>query len=311
VGEDSLLPEVRMISNRAHGDRDLPSREVFYSKRVVIATCATAAKLESTVGLTNDFFTHIFIDEASQCDETTITLPLLFQGPKTQVVIAGDPMQLGPVIMSPIAAGRGLATSLMERLILSPPYYRQPLAGFQSGDDSEEIWGGGSRGGGEGGGGGGGGGGGVGVGENRNLATRTMFDPRFVTKLVDTYRSHPDILQVPNELFYGGDLVCLAPEEETHTLVNWRGLPTKGFPITFISIAGQEEREGNSPSWFNQMEALSVFDCAFRLVSEGEAKPCEVCIIAPCEIKPHVLYLFILLLNATNVIEFIISFLFA
>ncbi len=43
-----------------------------------------------------------------------------------RLVLAGDPKQLGPVILSPLAQRYGLAVSAMERLIAKPPYARRP-----------------------------------------------------------------------------------------------------------------------------------------------------------------------------------------
>lgn len=36
------------------------------------------------------------------------------------------------------------------------------------------------------------------------------FNEKYITMLVQNYRSHPDILHVPNILFYGGALVARA-----------------------------------------------------------------------------------------------------
>lgn len=35
---------------------------------------------------------------------------------------------------------------------------------------------------------------------------RKRYDPNYITVLSENYRSHRDILEIPNELFYGGML---------------------------------------------------------------------------------------------------------
>jgi hypothetical protein len=53
----------------------------------------------------------------------------------------------------------------------------------------------------------------------------------------------------------------------THGLVGWDRLPNPAFPMVFHGVAGKDEREGNSPSWFNIMEIKAgpqcwVWECA-------------------------------------------------
>lgn len=50
-------------------------------------------------------FTHIFIDEAGFCMESELIVAIAgnLDLSKTQLVLAGDPKQLGPVIRSPFA----------------------------------------------------------------------------------------------------------------------------------------------------------------------------------------------------------------
>ena len=43
-----------------------------------------------------------------------------------QLVLAGDPKQLGPVIRAPAAVRYGLTTSLLERLMEKNPIYSKP-----------------------------------------------------------------------------------------------------------------------------------------------------------------------------------------
>ena len=49
-------------------------------------------------------------------NETPFLLGLTHPG-KTQVILAGDPKQLGPVLRSPIALKHGLQVSLLERIM--------------------------------------------------------------------------------------------------------------------------------------------------------------------------------------------------
>ena len=54
------------------------------------------------------FFTDVFIDEAGFATETATLVPIagilhIRGGGRQQVVLAGDPKQLGPVVHSPIA----------------------------------------------------------------------------------------------------------------------------------------------------------------------------------------------------------------
>jgi len=55
-------------------------------------------------------FTHIFIDEAGHAVEPECVIPIadLLNPSLGQLVLAGDPKQLGPVLRSPIAQKHGL-----------------------------------------------------------------------------------------------------------------------------------------------------------------------------------------------------------
>ena len=79
-----------------------------------------------------------------------------------------------------------------------------------------------------------------------------------VTKLIDTYRSHEAILHPYSELFYHGELVPRATPTTSHVMCQWEELPKKGFPLIFHGLESEDMQEGNSPSWFNPIEALQV-----------------------------------------------------
>ena len=55
-------------------------------------------------------FTHIFIDEAGHAvePETLIAISGIMEANSGQVVLAGDPKQLGPILRSPFAIKYGL-----------------------------------------------------------------------------------------------------------------------------------------------------------------------------------------------------------
>jgi len=56
----------------------------------------------------NDHFTHLFIDEAGFATEPETVIPLALLDPrKGQLVLAGDPEQLGPILRSSISKDYG------------------------------------------------------------------------------------------------------------------------------------------------------------------------------------------------------------
>lgn len=85
---------------------------------------------------------------------------------QTQAILAGDPRQLGPVVISTIAKLFGLGESLLSRFLIRFPYHRDP----ESYPDTDG------------------------------------YDPRLVTRLLYNYRSLPEILNFYSTLFYDSKL---------------------------------------------------------------------------------------------------------
>jgi len=82
--------------------------------RVIVTTLVTAGRLVSA-NFPPQHFSHIFIDESGQSTEpeTLIAVAGIFESDVLmrdggQVVLAGDPEQLGPVLRSPLAIHGGL-----------------------------------------------------------------------------------------------------------------------------------------------------------------------------------------------------------
>ncbi|XP_071133478.1 RNA helicase Mov10l1-like [Mytilus edulis] len=211
--------------------------------RIVVCTCVSAGVLYS-LGIKAGHFTHVIIDEAGQATEPECLISICLIGDETgQIVLAGDPMQLGAVLRSKYSKEYGLELSFLERLMRRPLY-----------DRNEAIF-----------------------------ADHGCYDPLLVTKLVDNYRSHPSILGLPSELFYHGELLVKADHHLTHRLCNWSMLPTKHFPVIFHGVRGTDLREGNSPSWFNPVETVQVIRYLQGILNDPDVKvdPEDIGIITP------------------------------
>jgi len=92
------------------------------SFRVIVTTCLSGCVPPGT-GLPRGHFTHIFVDEAGQASEPECLVPITgILGDRTNVILSGDPRQLGPIIHSPIAMEYGLEVSFLERLMQSGMY---------------------------------------------------------------------------------------------------------------------------------------------------------------------------------------------
>lgn len=183
--------------------------------------------------------------------------------------LIGDPQQLGPVVRSELAKQFGLSKSLLERLSERPCYAR--AGGARRGATPTAT---------------------AAAAPNQGPAAAAAahqpagpvvgavapYDGRLVTKLVRNYRSHEAILRLPNELFYDGDLAPCADRIRSHNLVDWEHLPARArghFPLIFHGVHGVDDREGNSPSWFNTQECTVVAQYVDQLVKETRRNRCS------------------------------------
>lgn len=85
-----------------------------------------------------------------------------------QVVLAGDPKQLGPVVMSTVAKHSGLGQSMIARFINYPLYQR----------DSDCF------------------------------SEHNGYNPKVITHLIQNYRSLPEIVHCFSKLYYNSLLIA-------------------------------------------------------------------------------------------------------
>ncbi|THV07182.1 RNA helicase [Dendrothele bispora CBS 962.96] len=99
------------------GHFSVPPMAKMKSFRVIVTTCVSAS-IVSGIGMPRGHFSHIFVDEAGQATEpeAMIAIKGMADG-RTNVVLSGDPKQLGPVIRSKVARELGLEMSFIERLM--------------------------------------------------------------------------------------------------------------------------------------------------------------------------------------------------
>ena len=116
---ENLIPLSCINENRAFA---IPPIEELHKYRVIVATCLSGAS-PAAMGMKRGHFSHIFIDEAGQGKEPEVILPIKsLADDKTNVILAGDHQQLGPIVHSPLAGGLGLRTSFLARIMARDIY---------------------------------------------------------------------------------------------------------------------------------------------------------------------------------------------
>ena len=64
-----------------------------------------------------------------------------------------------------------------------------------------------------------------------------------------------------------------------NAMVDWKYLKNKKFPLLFHGIVGKDERESNSPSYFNTYEIKIVLDYVKKLKETLQDK--DIVVVTP------------------------------
>ena len=106
------------------------------SARIVVATVNTAAKFHNN-GVESGYFDVICVDEAGHATEPEVIAVasslLDFSSQNSgQLILAGDPEQLGPIIPSTVCEKHGMSVSYMERLSHRDVYCRSESGEYRA-----------------------------------------------------------------------------------------------------------------------------------------------------------------------------------
>ncbi|XP_032521276.2 RNA helicase Mov10l1-like [Danaus plexippus] len=104
-------------------------------------------------------------------------------------------------------------------------------------------------------------------------------DRNFITMLVKNFRSHPDILAIPNELFYDNCLqACADPDPLSCRSILGEGAERA---LIFHAVHSREQRMGNAPSYFNEKELEMLKRYTKALIENHSVSAKDIGIIAP------------------------------
>ncbi|KAM7280885.1 hypothetical protein ACFE04_008019 [Oxalis oulophora] len=119
---EEVKPEIIQFCSFEDSIFRCPPESVLGQFRIIVSTYMSCSLLNAE-GVKRGHFSHILLDEAGQASEPESMIPISKLCLKnTVVVLAGDPMQLGPVIYSKQADNFGFGKSYLERLFESEYY---------------------------------------------------------------------------------------------------------------------------------------------------------------------------------------------
>lgn len=213
--------------------------------RVTIGTCYSIGTL-ALMGLPKGHFTHVIVDEAGQATEPEIMIPMTFVDKENaQIILAGDPMQLGPVIISKYCLEFGMGESYFSRILKTFPYQKD-YAAFKNGYDQRLV----SR---------------LidnyrSVKEVLEIPSQLFYDSSLVPKIKNDEAWIVSMLKVVNGIFDKSECT------------------TGGIYV--YGIKGNNQRAHDSPSWFNPQEASMVALTTCKLFKNSITAD-DIGIIAP------------------------------
>lgn len=113
---------VDFSQSNTNGTFSVPPLHKLSQFRVIVSTCISAS-VPYGIGMSRGHFSHIFLDEAGQALEQEAMIPIkTMADTDTNIILSGDPKQLGPIIRSSVAKELGMGISYLDRLMSREVY---------------------------------------------------------------------------------------------------------------------------------------------------------------------------------------------
>lgn len=193
--------------------------------RICIGTLSSFGTLMQ-MNFSRKHFSHFFIDEAGQSVEAQSLIPLtLFSKDNHQIVLAGDPKQLGASHTPNIGRVLKTDTSLLERLLTTNDFYAKT-----HGPDGTEY--------------------------NPKFLTKLRINYRSLPSVLNVYNKLFYNSELQNAIGPDGN-----PDAELLEVLEKKVLKTSNkCGVYFCNVAkGVNRREKGSSSWFNATEIKVIF----------------------------------------------------
>lgn len=117
-----LPPALKTYSSTNSDGFAVPVLNVLAKYRIIVTTCVSASLLYA-IGIQRGHYDYILFDEAGQSSEPEAMIAIrTLASAATNIVLSGDPKQLGPVIRSLVAIELGTGLSYLERLMNREAY---------------------------------------------------------------------------------------------------------------------------------------------------------------------------------------------
>lgn len=265
---DKIDPRLVNISNLGVSERHTyPPSEYIKTFSIVIVTLSMVHKLYQ-IKLSTSHFSYIFIDECGSATEPSSIIPISAFGSNTKIILAGDPLQLGPVVKSRMAESLGLEISLLERLMKMPIYQRNSHDNKYDADCIIQL-----------------------VQNFRSHAALIHLSNQLFYD--GSLEARADVIKVAWSL----SIIWKESFGHNKKKQQQKGNSIRHFPFVFHSVRGKEECDDDSPSKFNYKEVDTVIDYVKYLVGKDVygkiIQPEDIGIISPY--KKQVSYLIYIL----------------